>query len=277
MKNLIDVDELINFLRSSHLKPKDYLGQNFLVDEIVLDEIIRAAELQKTDTVLEVGPGLGVLTAELLPRAGVVWAIEKDEKLIPILNKRFPNLNNLKIINQDILRFHLEKNISSKYKVVANIPYYLTSKLFQYFLQQHNQPELLVLMVQQEVGERVVAGPGNLSVLGISIQVYADAEIILEVPKTSFWPEPKVDSVVLRITPRKKYPEIVDFESFFRLVKMGFAGKRKQIHNTLATGLQISKTESSQLLVRAGIDPMTRPQDISIAQWIELQKVVNHS
>ncbi|OGE84023.1 MAG: hypothetical protein A3B95_00370 [Candidatus Doudnabacteria bacterium RIFCSPHIGHO2_02_FULL_43_13b] len=340
--NLTNIDELKNFLKHSGLRPKDYLGQNFLVDQEVLQEIILAADLKPTDTVLEVGPGLGVLTEELLKKAGKVIAVEKDERLFEILSlslrggtrkrtdeaispeiatrpsvARDDKRQSVKLIHQDILRFHLEKYISGPYKVVANIPYYLTSKLFQYFLQQQNKPKLLVLMVQKEVGERVAAKVGDLSVLGISVQIQADVEIVqrrslspsprlvldkeigdlikgsdkipdpaaanalagrqvrdgfgnkqfpLIVPKTSFWPVPEVDSVILKITPKEKFPEIKDQKFFFSIVKMAFAGKRKQIKNTI---------KNIEALHLAGIDPTTRPQDISIEQWIILYKMID--
>ena len=309
MNKLTNVDYLKNYLRSHNFKPRDYMGQNFLIDEEVLAKIISVSELKSSDVVLEVGPGLGVLTQELLPRVKQVIAVEKDQKLLEILKLQFfpsplwgevpyltgrrglikgggsqesppPNLphsgggttprNNLILINQDILRFNLSEHIQEPYKVVANIPYYLTSKLFQYLLEQKNKPTLIVLMIQKEVGERVVASAGDLSVLGISVQIYADVEIAASVSKTSFWPVPKVDSVVLKITPKNKYPEIQDRKLFFRIIKMAFSGKRKQIQNSLSHGLQISKEVVGDLLVRSEIKPSDRPQDLSIKQWIRL-------
>ena len=227
---IFDPIDLKNYLKSRNLRPKDYMGQNFLIDEDALNKIVDAADIKKTDTVLEVGPGLGVLTEELVKRAGKVIAVEKDEKLFRTLENEMRNTVNgsatrivgrlpiraaqtnnvLTLFNQDILRFHLEKELNGPYKVVANIPYYLTSKLFQYFLEQKNKPEFLVLMVQKEVGERVVANPGKLSILAISVQVHADAEIVALVPKQSFWPTPEVDSVILKIIPKNKNPEIKD-------------------------------------------------------------------
>ncbi|MBI4049346.1 MAG: ribosomal RNA small subunit methyltransferase A, partial [Candidatus Doudnabacteria bacterium] len=272
MNRLTDLNYLKTFLKQSGLKPRHYLGQNFLVDEEVLGEILDAAELTKSDTVLEVGPGIGTLTVELVKRAGKVIAVEKDERMMGLLSrnaelvsasqKRDPEFNlGLRIVNQDILKFHLDKYVSGPYKVVANIPYYLTSHLIQYFLNQKNQPKLLVLMVQKEVAERVVAKPGELSILGISVQFFADAEIAAVVPKESFWPVPKVDSAILRIEPKDKYPEITDYKLFFSTVKKAFAGKRKQLKNTLG---------NIQVLRQAGIDPMARPQDLSIDDWIRL-------
>ncbi len=266
--------ELRNYLRARNLKPKDYLGQNFLVDESALSEIVKAGDLKPTDTVLEVGPGLGVLTAELVARAGTVWSIEKDAKLYTLLKSEFAGEKKLKLLNEDILRFHLGRNMISDYKVVANIPYYLTSKLFQYFLESDRLPTLIVLMVQKEVGERVAASAGELSILGISVQVYADVEIVASVPKESFWPVPKVDSVVLKISPKEKYPEIKDRKLFFRIIKVAFAGKRKQIQNTLAHGFKLNKEDVSKLLTSVGISPTDRPQDLEIRQWIALYQQI---
>ncbi|MBI2607435.1 MAG: 16S rRNA (adenine(1518)-N(6)/adenine(1519)-N(6))-dimethyltransferase [Candidatus Doudnabacteria bacterium] len=354
MDNLTDINYLKSFLKRSGLKPKHYLGQNFLVDEAVLDEIVAAAELKKTDTVLEVGPGLGILTQELLKRADKVIAVEKDRRLFEILRKisnieyrstkqaqisndqnpkqkfrTFEHLDldivsdlgfrasDLQLVNGDILRFHLDKHLQGPYKVVANIPYYLTSHLIQYFLTQSNKPKLLVLMVQKEVGERVVAEPGELSVLGISVQFFADAEIVqrrsdfppriggikggrgkaqtvpppappilggeklqpapLIIPKTSFWPQPEVDSVILRIVPKEKFPEVKNQKLFFRILKTAFRGKRKQIKNSLSAYLPAGKAGSLELIVKAGIDPKLRPQDLTINQWIDLYKRLEES
>jgi 16S rRNA (adenine1518-N6/adenine1519-N6)-dimethyltransferase len=264
--NLSNIEELKNLLRSSGLRPKDYLGQNFLVDEEALKAIVDSGEIRSTDTVLEVGPGLGVLPSELVKKAKEVIAVEKDDRLVFFLKKQFQDSKNLKVINEDILRFHVKKNIPGNYKVVANIPYYLTSKLFQLFLENEHPPKSLVLMIQKEVGERVVAAPGDLSILGISVQVYADAEIMRVVPKTSFWPVPKVNSVILKITPGEKYPEITDKKLFFRMLKTAFAGKRKQIKNTI---------KNLEAIQRSGIDPMARPQDLSIESWIALYKALS--
>ncbi len=273
--NLSNLDELKSFLQQSHLRPKDYLGQNFLVDEEALEKIIEAADLKSTDTVLEVGPGLGVLTAELAQRVGKLIAVEKDRNIIPILRKHMKRFENVEIYQEDILRFHAVQFISGDYKVVANIPYYLTSKLLQHFLELDNPPKLLVLMVQKEVGERVIAAAGELSVLGISVQIYATPEIIHQVSKNSFWPVPKVDSVILKITPHNNYPEITDKKIFFRLIKLAFAGKRKQIHNTLTNGLNLPKDQILEILKKAGIDPTTRPQDLGIGEWIKLYRIIS--
>jgi 16S rRNA (adenine1518-N6/adenine1519-N6)-dimethyltransferase len=276
--NFFDPVSIKNFLISSGLKPKHYLGQNFLIDEMALDEIVDAAEIKKTDLVLEVGPGLGVLTQKLAERAPKVITVEKDATLLPLLKKTLREYENVEIVHQDILKYNLSREVSGKYKVVANIPYYLTSHLFQYMIGQENKPERMILMVQKEVGERVVAGPGELSILGISVQMFADAEIILHVPKTSFWPMPKVDSVVLRIVPLKKFPQLKDERALFRTVKIAFAGKRKQIHNTLVSGFHLKPEKIKSILHACGISEQSRPQELTLEQWVKLsQEIQNES
>lgn len=267
---LIDADYIKRQL--GHRGPKDFFGQNFLVDGEVLSSIVQAAAISKNDTILEVGPGLGVLTWELVQKAGKVIAVEKDKSLVPILKSNLKEFKNLTILNEDILSFHLEKSISGPYKVVANIPYYLSSHLFRYLLDLKLKPELIVLMVQKEVGERIVATPGELSILGISVQMKADVKIARYVSKQSFWPIPKVDSAIIIIKPKNKYPQIKDEKLFFRIVKAAFSGKRKQIHNTLAAGFTLNKEETQKLLLKIGIDPKTRPQDLSIEEWIALYR-----
>lgn len=274
VNQLTDIEYIKNLFRQFGLKPKHYLGQNFLIDEAVLNEIVATAELSKDDSVIEVGPGIGVLTSELAAHAKEVYAVEKDRNLIPILKRQIKNHKNVKVINEDILRINPEEMISGPYKVVANIPYYLTSNLLQHFLTQKNKPKLLVLMVQKEVGERVVAQAGDLSILGISVQIFSDPVIAAVVPKDAFWPKPKVDSVILKLTPNNKYPEIKDQKLFFRIVKVAFSGKRKQIHNTLASGLSLNKEQVFDLLSKSGIEPTLRPQDLSIQKWISLYKVM---
>lgn len=314
MNSLTDINYIKGLLKSHGFKPNEIMGQNFLIDELVLVELVEAAQLKKTDTVLEVGPGLGVLTAELLKKVGRVIAVEKDIRLFEILKKddslkprlefdggaaRFGkrltsdgsqdvgrktiraalpnNHEHISIINQDILKFNISENISEDYKVVANIPYYLTSKLIQNLLEATHKPSLMILMLQKEVGERIVATPGELSVLAISVQLFADVQIIKQVNKKCFWPEPKVDSVIIRIEPKEKYPEVQDHKFFFRIIKSAFAGKRKQIHNTLSSGLNIPEKEITEILLKSKISPTARPQELSIEQWISLYKIISNS
>lgn len=274
MNILTDPQHLKSLLKSLHFKPNEVLGQNFLVDEVALDEIINVAEIAPNETIIEIGPGLGVLTQRLVAVTSLVIAIEKDERFVPVLKNYFKHSQNLKIFQGDALKFNFEA-IKGEYKIVANIPYYLTSHLLQLLLALKHQPTRMVLMMQKEVGERLTAHPGELSLLSISAQIFADIEIAANVSNTSFWPQPKVGSCIVVITPRDKYPEIADHKLFFRILKIAFAGKRKQIHNTLVNGLKLPKAEIEAMLTQVGIDSKLRPQDISIEQWIELYKLIH--
>lgn len=270
MNQLTNPEYLKDLFRHYQIKPKDVLGQNFLIDEIVLDEIIGAADLKKTDTVLEVGPGLGILTQQLATHAGKVISVEKDDNMMEILKINLKDYPNVKVVHQDILQYHVSEQIKGKYKVVANIPYYLTSHLFQYFLKQKNKPESMVFMIQKEVGERVTAEPGDMSVLAISVQAFADAMIMAQVPKECFWPIPKVNSVIIKIEPKLKYKAITDEKEFFKIVKVAFAAKRKQLHNNLSNGLGLSHDQVMDWLKINNIEPTSRAEDLSIEDWVKL-------
>jgi 16S rRNA (adenine1518-N6/adenine1519-N6)-dimethyltransferase len=271
MNILTDPEHLKNLLHSLKIKPKEYLGQNFLISEDVLNEIIEVAKIQKGETVVEIGPGLGVLTQRLAQASAKIIAVEKDERYVGVLKKFFRESKNIDIIEKDILQFNFD-NISGDYKIVSNIPYYLTSHLLQILLALKHKPTKIVFMVQKEVAERLVAGPGNLSVLGISVQIFADVSIAAVVPKENFWPKPKVDSSIIVIEPKNKFPQISDQKLFFRILKIAFAGKRKQIHNSLANGFKWDKEKVMKVLSDSQIDPLSRPQDLSIEDWIRLYK-----
>lgn len=272
MKTPTEIEKTKAILKSAGLKPKEYLGQNFLVDEEVLSAILEAASLQRSDTVLEVGPGLGVLTRKLVQRAKRVVAVEKDHRLFSLLTREYPEgQTNLELVLGDILKFHIAKVIAGKYKVVANIPYYLTSKLISNLLElpEGAKPEMLVLMIQKEVAERITAPAGETSVLSLAVNYYAHAEIVRVVPKDCFWPVPEVDSAVIRIVPKKTVPK-GDAKKFFRLIHLSFSGKRKQLHNTLGKALGLSREELDHALSESGLDSSARPQQLSLEQWLKL-------
>jgi 16S rRNA (adenine1518-N6/adenine1519-N6)-dimethyltransferase len=272
-------------LRRYDIRAKKGLGQNFLVDEKVLDTILETAELNPQDTVIEVGPGLGIMTAELAKRAGWVIAIELDNKLADILKTNLPG-DNIVIIHQDVLgtdpgallqegapRF---PEAIKPYKVVANLPYYITSPVLRHFLEASVKPERIVVMVQKEVAEAIVAGPGQRSVLSISVQFYGKAEIVTYVPAASFYPAPKVDSAIVKIDVYPHPPFAVDDEDrFFKLVRAGFTAARKQAANSLAQGLGLDKAEIMVWLKRAGIDPTRRSETFTIEEWGSLWRVYN--
>lgn len=258
-------------------KQKKSLGQNFLINDKILPEILKAAEIKKDEVIIEVGPGLGILTSALLDKGAKVWAIEKDFELIETLKKALGHHKNLKIIHQDALFFDL--STLKKYKVVANLPFNIASPLIRKFLESANQPELMVVMMQKEVAEKIVAQPGNSErgILTLAVEFYADAEIITDVPKISFRPQPKVDAAVIKIKP---YPHFgsegkqVEPELFFKIVKAGFSAKRRQIHNSLEATLKIDKNVVIDILKKSKIDPMLRAEDLSLKEWLNLCQAV---
>lgn len=247
------------------------LGQHWLTDRSILASIAEAAELEAHDTVLEIGPGLGTLTSELLRRAGRVVAVEFDSELARKLPGQFPG-KELIVINQDILRFDLS-SLPSGYKVVANVPYYITSKIIEMLMTAANKPSVAVLLVQKEVAERLAARPGDMSILAVSAQIYAEAERGIQVGKAYFTPPPKVDSqvVILRTRPVPLVsPE--DERALFRVVKAGFAARRKKLRSSIAAGLAMTKPQAEELLRHANIDPELRAEDLSIEQWLRLAR-----
>lgn len=251
--------------------PKKSLGQHWLKDRDILAAIADAAAIQPDDTVLEIGPGLGTLTSELLRQAEKVVAVELDSDLARKLPGQFPG-KRLEVVNQDILTFDLT-TLPPNYVVVANVPYYITAKIVQLLLGATNKPRRIVLLIQKEVAERLAAEPGDMSILAISAQIYADVSLGVEVPAEYFTPPPKVDSqvVILNLRPQSSLAGL-DEKSFFRLVRAGFSAKRKKLRSSLAGGLGIDKDRAVLLLSSAGIDPDNRAEDLSIGDWLELAK-----
>lgn len=248
---------------------KKHLGQHWLHDRFVLDHIADEADVNEHDTVLEVGPGLGTLTSVLLGRAEKVISVEFDEDLARKLPGQFPG-KNLEVVHSDILAYDA-RELPVGYKVVANVPYYITSKIIQKFMTEANKPSVVTLLIQKEVAERVAARPGNMSILGVSAQLYADVSLGDVVPAALFTPAPKVDSQVVTLrTKPLELPEGVTEKMFFRMVKAGFSAKRKQLRSSLSGGLAISKDEAGVLLDQADISPERRPQDLTIENWYAL-------
>ncbi|RYX79053.1 ribosomal RNA small subunit methyltransferase A [bacterium] len=251
--------------------PKKSLGQHWLKDRSVLSHIADCAEVGAGDTVLEIGPGLGTLTSELLRRADKVTAVEFDEDLARKLPAQFPG-KNLEVIQSDILAFDLSTQPLG-YKVVANVPYYITSKIVQLLMTSDNKPSISVLLIQKEVAERLAAGPGNMSILAISAQLFADVQLGDVVPAALFTPPPKVDSqVVILKTRSASLLGDVPEKLFFTLVKAGFSAKRKKLRSSLAGGLHISKESAEALLASANISADVRAQDLTIQQWLDLAR-----
>ncbi len=274
-------------LRHFDLKIRRRLGQHFLIDDEVLQSIISAAELTPADVIMEIGPGLGVLTKKLASQAGWVITVELDNKLAASLKQTLASFDNVTIINENILgiepaalllkqKAKFPPAISSplNYKVVANLPYYITSPVLRHFLEASVKPQIMVVMVQREVAEVIVAKPGQRSVLSISVQFYGEPRIISYVPAHCFFPAPEVDSAILRID---LHPQplvaVTDEKSFFELVRAGFCASRKQIVNSLSQGLEKPKAEVLSLLKEANIVSQRRAETLTLDEWAQLWQV----
>jgi len=270
----MNVKNVKNLLKKRGIQPSKKLGQNFLVDELVFEKILRAAELSKTDTVLEIGPGVGNLTLRLAKRAKEVIAVEKDRKMCKILKKVLEeqNIKNVRLINEDILKLEIKDQILKAYKLVANLPYYITSPVIRKFLESKRIPETIVLMVQKEVAQRICANPGKMSLLAVSVQFYAKTKIISYVSKKSFWPEPKVDSAIIKIIPLKIQLKDEFIKTFFKIVKAGFSQPRKQLVNNLSKELNLEKEKIREWLLRNDIQPSQRAETLSVDSWKKLTK-----
>lgn len=249
--------------------PKKSLGQHWLHDPAALVAMCETAEVSPNDTVLEIGPGLGTLTAELIKRADKVVAVEFDRQLADDLARTFKAVN-LEIVTGDILRFDLTR-LPAGYKTAANIPYYLTSKLLRVLCESSNPPSQMSLLVQKEVAERIVAGPGQMSLLSVSVQFYYQASLGRVVQAKLFTPPPKVDSQILKLV-RHKQPifPVLDTQAYFRLVKAGFSNRRKTLLNSLSAGLHVTKEQAGRRVEQAGLNPQSRPQELSLQDWYNL-------
>ncbi len=247
------------------------LGQHWLHDREALREMCESANVSSDDTVLEIGPGLGTLTQQLAKRSKNVIAIEFDQELAEKLLSRI-TVTNVNVIHQDFLQYNLF-DLPTGYKVVANLPYYITSKIVRRLLTAINPPTIITILVQKEVAERMAASPGNLSILGVATQYYAETKLGSVVPAALFTPPPKVDSQIITLTRRKKLLYAgVPTELYFKVVKAGFSAKRKMLRSSLSGGLALSKIEVEDLLRGASIDPSMRAEVLSLDQWAELTK-----
>ncbi len=266
----------INSPKASRHAPKKSLGQHFLVDTKVLENILAAADLRQDDSVVEIGPGRGVLTHKLIEKTKKVIAVEKDEMLTRELSGRlqkFIDNGKLNIIADDILKINfpeiLEKEKATRYKVVANIPYYITGKIIRLLFETRYVPELIVLLVQKEVAERICADVGKMSKLSTIVRYYGTPKIIAAVHKSSFDPPPKVNSAIIKIVSRQ-YGEIERSEheeDLFRIIRIGFASPRKTLVNNLSMGLHLPKEDAKKILKKCHIDETVRAQDLDVSDW----------
>jgi len=267
--------ETRRLLRQSDLRARKGLGQHFLINAEVLEAIIAAAELGSDDLVVEVGPGLGILTRELAGRAGGVVAVELDDNLAALLKERLASFSNVTIVNGDMLKIEPKELVEGRgYKVVANLPYYITSPVLRHFLEAEAKPRTMVVMVQKEVAEAIAAKAGDMSLLSVSVQFYGSPEIVAIVPPESFYPAPAVSSAILKIDVYPQPKVDVDEKGFFDTVRAGFAAPRKQLANSLARGLGREKAEVLPFLQKAGIDPSRRAETLTVGEWAELWRVL---
>ncbi len=265
-------------LRAHGLRPRKRLGQNFLTDPAAMGRIVSAAELTIDDVVVEVGAGPGTLTRRLAEKAGQIVAVELDPDLVTILSEQIADLHNVRIIQGDILRIPDLGVAHRSYKVVANLPYYITSAVLRHFLGKPPRPTLMVVTVQKEVAQRMVAKPGAMSLLAVSVQLYGQPQIVARLPPGCFYPPPQVDSAVVRIEVGERPavpfglgtgPEIEE-GFFFEVVKAGFGQKRKMLRNALSAGLRLPQAHVEEALRSAGVDPRRRAETLSLQEWVEI-------
>jgi 16S rRNA (adenine1518-N6/adenine1519-N6)-dimethyltransferase len=332
--DLLSLSSIKQLLQKYNAAPLKQMGQNFLISAGVLKKIIEAADLNGGDTILEIGPGLGALTAELAKHAKKVIAIEKDRKFVEILKETMKDYKNAEVLEGDILKFPISpaspelgrgraniqfpiksqiSNVKNQktYKLIANLPYYIASPVIRKFLEAEKPPKEMILMVQKEVAQRICASPPNMSLLAVAVQFYAKPEIISYVSRGSFWPSPKVDSAILKITPYKHVIANPNVESktkqsrsitivaghqqnrhahapkaaslamtlfrdnFFAIVKAGFSSPRKQLKGNLSKKLNLGPAGAAALLKKAGIEPEQRAETLSVEQWIGLASIIS--
>lgn len=266
-------EKLKKMLAKYGFSPSKGLGQNFLIDFGAIKKLIEAANLSSGDIVLEIGPGLGVLTKELAKKAKKVIAVEKDLRLVRILNDelRIKNVKNVEVIEGDILKTPYSAfNIQNSYKIVANLPFYLTAPVIRKFLESENPPEEMALIIQKEVAQRIYAKVPDMNLLAVSVQFYAKPKIISYIKKESFWPSPKVDSAIIKITPKNNLGRTGLV--FFKIMRAGFSHPRKQLLNNLSLGLEMEREKTIKWLSKNNIRPNQRAETLNIEDWLNLTK-----
>jgi 16S rRNA (adenine1518-N6/adenine1519-N6)-dimethyltransferase len=274
--DLTNVRELRNLFYTHNMRPNKAFAQNFLIDRSALLKIVEAAAIEPGDAILEVGAGTGVLTRELAKRAQRVVAVEIEYDMLTLLKETTGEFANVELVARNLLLLDpVELFDRSPYKLVANLPYYITAPTFRHFLENANPPTLVVVMVQWEVAQRIIAEPGDLSMLGVSVQFYGRPHIVARVPASAFYPAPKVDSAILGI---EVQPQATltreERDSFFRVVQAGFSERRKQLHNSLTHGLHYKNDIVQAWLADASIAATRRAETLSIDEWLRLWRAV---
>jgi 16S rRNA (adenine1518-N6/adenine1519-N6)-dimethyltransferase len=277
--DLTSIGELRRLLAAHNVRPLKSFGQHFLIDRTALLKIVQAAEIEPDDAILEVGAGTGVLTRELARQARRVVAVEIERDMLSLLRETTGGYPNVELLACNLLALDPEAVFGQEpYKLVANLPYYITAPTLRHFLEAAHAPSLMVVMVQQEVAQRIVASPGDLSLLAVSVQFYGQPSIIARVPALAFYPAPQVDSAVLRIeiAPQATLSP-AERQSFFRVVQAGFSERRKQLHNALTHGLHYKNEIVRAWLAEAAIDATRRAETLSIEEWLRLWRVIANS
>ncbi len=294
-----------NLLKKHGIKPNKRMGQNFLISENARAKLVSSAEVKKTDVVLEVGAGIGTITVELAKLARCVIAVEKDKALIPILEETTKDPKNVKVVLGDVLKIEElkidwklspcgrspiggkiarpakpEGRSGGNWKLAGNIPYYLTAPLIRKFLESTNPPSSMTLMVQKEMAQRITAKPPDMSILAVSVQAYAKPEIVGHIPRSAFWPKPKVDSAIIKILPNPPlttcqlaHDREQKVEQFFTIVRAGFSSPRKQLINNLSKGLNMDRGQAEQWLQSCRVDPKRRAETLRVEEWAYLTKL----
>lgn len=283
MKNLSDINVIKSVMQKHGVTFNKGLGQNFLVDSEVCPSMAEAAELDENTCVIEIGPGVGVLTAELAKRAGKVLSFEVDNRLLPVLEETLADFDNVEIINEDVMKAKLPQIIEEKCKgmdiaVCANLPYYITSPIIMLLLESRLPIKSITVMVQKEAADRLCAEVGSRDggAVTVAVSYYADSEELFFVPRESFLPPPKVNSEVIKLTVREKPPvEVENEEFFFKLVKAAFSQRRKTAENSISAGLGIAKSEVAEALAKAGLEKTVRAEKLTMQNFADIAKILN--
>ncbi len=281
--NLNSPEAVKSICKKYNVSPQSWKGQNFLIDQEVLEKIVSSAELKKDDIVLEIGPGFGILTKELAQRVKKVIAVEIDRNIIKALKDILKNYNNIEVINEDILKLQIAPSFAKAsagkncklqigFKIVANIPYGITGKFLRKILESEIKPRDMVLLVQKEVAERIIAKAGKMSLLALAVQFYSQPEIIAYVSRKSFFPEPEVDSAIIKfkILSQAESRVKINEKEFFRIAKIGFSSPRKQLHNNLSAGLKIADSQIKSVFEELNFNFQIRAQELSVEDWKNL-------
>jgi 16S rRNA (adenine1518-N6/adenine1519-N6)-dimethyltransferase len=282
MKTSLITHKVMERLEEAGIQPKKSLGQNFLVNEGIYKKIVEAGQFEPSDIIVEVGPGIGILTDLLVQTGARIIAVEKDDVLAEYLKKRYSENNRIEIVHEDILKFNPQKTLPASergnYKLIGNIPYYLTAHLFRVIFDPSAggwpRPKTIVFTLQKEVAQRIIAKPPRMNLLAVSIQYYASPKIMSYVSKGSFYPMPKVDSAITKLESLVKDQESrEESERFFKVVRAGFSNKRKQLANNLSSIFKLPRPEVNAKLSLAAVAPMRRAETLTIEEWQKIAKI----